>query len=73
MLLNTLDAKLLGFEQLKELYALDHDFRKEYESCEKTAVGKYFRHDGFLFRENKLCIPACSLRELLLKESHGVV
>ena len=72
-LLNTFDAKLLGFEQIKELYALDHDFCKEYESCEKNAVGKYFRHDGFLFRENKLYIPICSLRELLLKESHGGV
>ncbi|XP_031403186.1 uncharacterized protein LOC116212684, partial [Punica granatum] len=29
------------------------------------------RHDDFLFRENKLCVPNCSLRELLVQESHG--
>ncbi|XP_058006772.1 uncharacterized protein LOC131182140 [Hevea brasiliensis] len=28
------------------------------------------RHNGFLFRENKLCVPKCSIRELLVKESH---
>ena len=26
---------------------------------------------GFLFKENKLCIPICSMKELLVKESHG--
>ena len=28
------------------------------------------RHDGFLFKENKLCVPNCSLRELLVREAH---
>jgi len=27
--------------------------------------------DGFLFKGNKLCIPACPLRELLVREAHG--
>ncbi|XP_057485167.1 uncharacterized protein LOC130771560, partial [Actinidia eriantha] len=29
------------------------------------------RYEGFLFRENKLCVPNCSMRDLLLRESHG--
>ena len=29
VLLNTLDAKLLGFEHIKELYAYDHDFSND--------------------------------------------
>ena len=71
VLISTLNAKLLGFKHIKELYANDHDFSVEYQACEKNAVAKYFRHDGYLFWENKLCVPNCSLRDLLAKESHG--
>ena len=49
VLISTLDAKLLGFEHIKELYLLDQDFREEYVCCEKAAHDKFFRHDGFLF------------------------
>ena len=70
-LVSTLDVKLLGFEHIKKLYPLDQDFSKEYVCCERAAHDKLFRHDGFLFRENKLCIPNCSIRDLLVRESHG--
>ncbi|KAH9658312.1 hypothetical protein KPL70_023438 [Citrus sinensis] len=71
VLISTLNGKLLGFEHIKELYVDDHDFSVEYQACEKIVVAKYFRHDGYLFRENKLCVPNCSLRDLLVSESHG--
>ncbi|XP_073038070.1 LOW QUALITY PROTEIN: uncharacterized protein [Primulina eburnea] len=29
------------------------------------------RHKGFLFREDRLCIPKSSIRELLVREAHG--
>ena len=61
-------SKLLSFENIKELYANDHDFSVECQACEKTVVGKCFRHDGYLFRENKLCVPNYSLRDLLVRE-----
>ena len=51
VLISTLDARLLGFECIKKLYANDLDFNIEYQACEKTTSGKYFRHGGFLFRE----------------------
>ena len=35
------------------------------------AWDKYHLHDGFIFRANKLCIPECSLRLMLLQESHS--
>ena len=65
-LLSTLDAKVLGFELIKDLYSSDHDFSDVYQSCEKSTFGKYFRHEGYLFKENKLCLRDCSLRELLV-------
>ena len=71
VLISTLDAKLLGFNHIRELYPLDQDFGKEYAYCEKAVHDKFFRHDGFLFRENKLCIPNCSIQDFLVRESHG--
>ncbi|XP_062217663.1 uncharacterized protein LOC133917845 [Phragmites australis] len=32
---------------------------------------KFYVHDGLLFRTNKLCIPACSVRHVLLQEAHA--
>jgi hypothetical protein len=70
-LLSMLDTKLLGFEYIKDLYVQDSDFGDVFNACEKVAFGKFYRHDGFLFRETKLCVPMCSLRELLVREAHG--
>ncbi|KAL6346188.1 hypothetical protein AAG906_027932 [Vitis piasezkii] len=43
-LVSTLNAKLLGFEYVKELYANVDDFASVYEACEKAA----FAHGGGL-------------------------
>ncbi|RVW80731.1 Transposon Ty3-I Gag-Pol polyprotein [Vitis vinifera] len=43
-LVSTLNAKLLGFEYVKESYANDNDFASVYGACEKTA----FAHGGGL-------------------------
>ena len=67
----TLNAKLFGFEYVKELYANDDDFASVYEACEKTAFGKFYRLDEYLFRENRLCVPNSSMHELLVCEAHG--
>ena len=42
-----------------------------FNAYEKVAFSKFYRHDGLLFRENKLCMPYSSLRELLVREVHG--
>ncbi|KAI3448670.1 hypothetical protein Pfo_005335 [Paulownia fortunei] len=70
-LLSTLDSKLLGFEYIKELYATDSDFGDLFKNCTKGGCGKFYLHDDFLFRENKLCVPHSSLRELLVREAHS--
>ncbi|RDX66428.1 hypothetical protein CR513_54804, partial [Mucuna pruriens] len=70
-LLTSLQTKLLGFEIIKDLYVNDSDFDQVWNSCIKNACGDYYRYDGFLFKKNKLCVPTCSLREMLVRETHG--
>ncbi|XP_057986672.1 uncharacterized protein LOC131171219 [Hevea brasiliensis] len=50
-LFSILDAKLLGFEYVKELYVEHADFAKIYELCEHAAFDRFYRQDGFLFRK----------------------
>ena len=71
ILLNQLDVKVPGLENLRALYPSDHDFAEPYLKC-KNGKGweKFHVHDGFLFRANKLCVPDSSIRLLLLQESH---
>ncbi|XP_027158001.1 uncharacterized protein LOC113759619 [Coffea eugenioides] len=70
-LLTSLDAKLLGFELIKDIYAQDSDFGELYLSCKHTGQGKFFISDGYLFYANRLCIPHGSICELLVRESHS--
>jgi hypothetical protein len=59
-------------ESIKELYATDVDFKNAYENCrEGRTWNKYVLQDGLLYRANKLCIPASSIRLLFLQEVHG--
>ena len=62
---------MLGFEYVKDMYANDADFANVYMACDRTAFGKFYNHDGYLFKENKLCVPNCSMHELLVREAHG--
>ena len=52
------------------MYANDDDFASVYEACEKAAFGKFYRLDGYLYRENRLCVPNSSMHELLVREAH---
>jgi hypothetical protein len=63
VLLNQLEVKVLGLENLKEMYNDDLEFSEPYNHC-KDGKGweKYHIHDVFLFRANKLCVPNSSVR-----------
>ncbi|RDX77568.1 Tf2-9, partial [Mucuna pruriens] len=71
-----LEIKLLGFESLKDLYVSGDDFKKAYNSSSKmlyhaNSVNRgFFRHEGFLFKKKRLCVPRSSIRELLVREAH---
>ena len=50
----------------------DADFNDVLLNChEGKGWNKFVVHDGFGYRANKLCIPASSVRLLLLQEAHG--
>ena len=71
ILLSQLDTKILGLQSIKELYANDPYFAEPHSKCSEGKGWEIFHlHDGFLFRANKLCIPDCSVRLLLLQEAH---
>ncbi|KAI3459661.1 hypothetical protein Pfo_016324 [Paulownia fortunei] len=56
---------VIKYKQGKENIVVDALSRR-YAGC-----GKFYLHDYFLFRENKLCVPHSSLRELLVREAHS--
>ena len=66
-----MNTRLLGFEYVKELYDNDSDFAEIYNACGHSAFGMFYLMDGYLFKENRLCVPTSSLRELLVREAHG--
>jgi hypothetical protein len=71
-MLSQLDHKIFGLESIKELYATYFDFKDAYENCKEGRTwNKYVLHDSLLYRANKLCIPASSVRLLFLQEGHG--
>jgi hypothetical protein len=71
-LLTQLDYKIFGLETIKDQYVHDADFKDVLLHCKDGKTwNKFIFNDGFVFRANKLCIPAISIRLLLLQEAHG--
>jgi hypothetical protein len=77
LLLQEFKVKMLGFDDLRDMYADDPDFQEAYEVAENPVLRDripwidYMIQEGLLFRGNHLCIPKCSMRENLLKEKHS--
>jgi len=63
ILLSTMDARFLGFEQIKELYKDDSDFSNVYNACETSGFGKFYRLDGYLFKESRLCVKKKAIHD----------
>jgi hypothetical protein len=70
--LTQLDYKIFGLETIKDQYVHDADFEDVLLHCQDVKTwNKFIFNDGFVFRANKLCILASSIRLLLLQEAHG--
>jgi hypothetical protein len=69
--LTQLDYKIFGLETIKDQYVHDGDFKDVLPHCKDGKIwNKFIFNDGFVFRANKLCIPASSIHLLLLHEAH---
>ena len=68
--LNTMNTRLLGFEYVKELYVNYYNFTKIYNTCEHLTFDNFYLMDGYLFKKNRLFVPASSLCELLVHDAH---
>jgi hypothetical protein len=77
LLLREFKIKTLGFDDLRDMYVDDPDFKEAYEVAENLVLrysnkwAEYMIQEGFLFKGNQLCILNCSMRENLLKEKHS--
>ena len=71
-MLSQLDFKIFGLETMKDQYVHEDEFKDVLQNCKEGRTWNMFvvTH-GFVFRANKLCIPASSVRLLLLQEEHG--
>ncbi|KAI4313528.1 hypothetical protein L6164_026501 [Bauhinia variegata] len=52
------------------MYQDDPDFRKVWSATELQPSQEYYRHDGFLFKRNTLCIPQSSPQEAIIWKAH---
>lgn len=69
-LLTTLHVNVIGFAALPELYPLDPFFGQIWSDLATGNQTDYVLLDGFLFRDNGLCVPDCSLRLKIIQELH---
>ena len=54
-----------------DLYATDSYFAAVWQDLALSKRSDFSLVDGFLFKDNCLCVPECSLRLQLVKELHG--
>ncbi|RDX93227.1 hypothetical protein CR513_24540, partial [Mucuna pruriens] len=69
-LIAMLETKMIGLDCIRELYEKDIDFSEPFVMCVHVAFHDYYRHDGFLFKGKRLCVPMSSIQQLVVKETH---
>ena len=74
LLLQTVSTEVIGFDRLKGEYETCPDFSEIFQALTQgpsSTHSDYTLQDGYLFKDNKLCIPRTSLREFLVWETHA--
>ena len=61
----SLEAQILGFDNIRELYTPDEQFYPIYESCGQKAQDGFYLAEGYLFKEGKLSYPKDPSRNYL--------
>ena len=54
------------------MYPHDSEFVEIFNACTKFNTNGYFRNNGYLFKEKRLCVPKCSIRDLLVMGHFGL-
>lgn len=73
-LLTNMSITIPGFEEIRQEYHAENDFDHIYTDIlngEQAQHPHFSIHDGYLFRGTKLCLPATSIREHIVRELHG--
>ncbi|RDX71160.1 Retrovirus-related Pol polyprotein from transposon 17.6, partial [Mucuna pruriens] len=67
---DVLSRRHVSLAMLKTSCLEDDDFKDTCELCVNSAKGGFFRHEGFLFKDKRFCIPRSSIRELLVRAAY---
>ncbi|GKC22158.1 putative CCCH-type zinc finger family protein [Tanacetum coccineum] len=70
--LSVMRAEVQGFDTFKEMYTEDTYFGPVMQEVLSGQCYDYQVQDGFLFKGMQLCIPDCSLREMVIAELHSL-
>jgi hypothetical protein len=71
-LLTSFEAELPGMDQIKDLYENDDFGQIWVKHLQGQALDReYVVQNGYLFKNNRLCIPRSSLRDKLIRELHS--
>lgn len=70
-LVATLSVFVPGFESFADLYETDSFFAAIWRDLALNKRYDFSLVDGFIFKDNRLCVPESSLRLQIIKELHG--
>lgn len=69
-LVSTLRVSVPGFECLADLYSSDPFFSPIWTDLTEGIRSEFSLVDRFIFKDNRLCVPDCSLRLQIIRELH---